>query len=746
MMAGHKHVFATAALGYYDSGWSPFPLPAGQKDPPPDGCTGRGGENYDRVRLEREAATVPGANIGLRMAKDMIGIDVDAYGQKNGWAELAELQRRLGELPDTYISTSRADGASGIRFYRVPEGLKWPGKLGKSIEVLQHAHRYAVVWPSVHPSGKRYRWYFGNWEPQDRPPSPTQIPELPARWVETITGGTADDGGDPKADIRDVETGHVFTAGTACRKTAEALQGYLGRKTAEARHDAMLHTQLDLVRLGERGHRGVRESLLALRDQFVSDVAEDRTGGKEVGEFQRGIDGALQIVYATPTPERERGCRCGPEAAGLILPQEFYDSRPCLKEIQVYAHDLCAGADSVLYATLARYSAMVPPSCRVDTGILTPLSLNLFVAAMGPAGGGKSSSATLSKGVYEAPREMRHEDGLPLGSGEGLIETYFETVWEDDTSKPPKANGAPYQVKVKKKTKSHAFFVSDEGQAMVKLMERNGATLGETIRSLWFAKTAGQNNANAETRRTLDEHTYAAGMLVGFQPSTVQPLLAASEAGTPQRFLFCWVIDPNIPDEPSSPYANTPDPVRVSPKPMRVVQAVKAEIRATHLARTRGLETAPRMDAHDYAAKAKLAALLALMDRRHEVDEEDWRLAGLVYATSSAVRDAMVQYGKSQNARTAEERNRAHADREAMAETARQTARETHSAPLRVARKIARLVHGNGGLRTVGAVNRRLGRDQQDRGLVESAWDVAVGEDWVRVDEASVEPGGSVPS
>jgi hypothetical protein len=40
-------------------------------------------------------------------------------------ATLGEGQKRWGALPPTYRSTSRGDGVSGIRLYRVPPGIKF---------------------------------------------------------------------------------------------------------------------------------------------------------------------------------------------------------------------------------------------------------------------------------------------------------------------------------------------------------------------------------------------------------------------------------------------------------------------------------------------------------------------------------------------------------------------------------------------------------------------------------------------
>lgn len=138
-------------------------------------------------RWEREN---PSANIALRLPNGVIGIDLDLYDDPGKdhpagerLAAWRELEIQLGVLPESPRATSRDDGVSGIRLYRVPAGWKCagilpgvavceghslpdggearPGDLVSPGEVIQHHHRYMVAPPSVHPSGRRYRWLGG---------------------------------------------------------------------------------------------------------------------------------------------------------------------------------------------------------------------------------------------------------------------------------------------------------------------------------------------------------------------------------------------------------------------------------------------------------------------------------------------------------------------------------------------------------------------------------------------------------
>ena len=87
----------------------------------------------------------------------VIGIDTDHYGAKRGGDTLAEGENCWGLLPPTYTSTSRDDGISKIRLYRIPKGVKLAGvitfpELGLGdVEIIQPHHRYLVCWPSIHP-------------------------------------------------------------------------------------------------------------------------------------------------------------------------------------------------------------------------------------------------------------------------------------------------------------------------------------------------------------------------------------------------------------------------------------------------------------------------------------------------------------------------------------------------------------------------------------------------------------------
>jgi hypothetical protein len=149
--------FRDYAEKYYAAGWIPLRLDPREKEPPPNKTTGRHPiPSWDIIKSWIK--TAKDHNIGVRMPDGMVGIDVDAY-KEGGRERLAELQRDLGPLPVTWVSSARSDDVSGIRYFRIPPGLHLPGNFGTGIDVIQFRHRYSVVAPSIHPNGERYKWY-----------------------------------------------------------------------------------------------------------------------------------------------------------------------------------------------------------------------------------------------------------------------------------------------------------------------------------------------------------------------------------------------------------------------------------------------------------------------------------------------------------------------------------------------------------------------------------------------------------
>ncbi|MDX1886528.1 bifunctional DNA primase/polymerase [Mycolicibacterium sp. 120270] len=318
--------FGAAAPIYRERGWeSPFPLPKGEKFPPPKGTTGREGKTPNPQQITAWRRKNPHGNTGLRLPDGVIGIDVDAYGDKTGGRALREAEKRWGPLPPTVISSSRDDCVSGIRLYRIPQSIDLPGDiklmlddgtLVGDIEIIQWFHRYVVAWPSIHPSGHRYQWLDSDWNPLTRPRHVDDLPDLPKAWLAGLsaipskapkahTAGSAEStaSGQTASTARhsaefDAAVAEALTEGTMSPTVLRRFTKAVNDCAGPGRHDTIRDHVMALLRYGYSREPGVRTALLSLRTVFIDAVSVDRKGGENeaVSEFHRMITGAGRLL------------------------------------------------------------------------------------------------------------------------------------------------------------------------------------------------------------------------------------------------------------------------------------------------------------------------------------------------------------------------------------------------------------------------------------------------------------------
>jgi hypothetical protein len=262
------------AAEYHEAGWHPVELPPRAKALPPTGRTGYGGVNMTVAEI---AAARWAGNIALRMPTDVLGLDVDAY--KGGDRTLKDLVALLGALPKTWISfNGRIDG-SGIRFYRVPPNMVWITALA-GIEIIQWNHRYAVVFPSIHPEGRPYQWVDqAEGVVSDVLPLVEDLPELPWAWVAHLSRAHADD---IEARSEAVDLGGLEAFVTAHTK-ADA-PGYIAtivdhfnehRAKGFSRHDTMQHCLTWALEYVRAGVASARPTLTQLAEVWTPALAGD---------------------------------------------------------------------------------------------------------------------------------------------------------------------------------------------------------------------------------------------------------------------------------------------------------------------------------------------------------------------------------------------------------------------------------------------------------------------------------------
>jgi hypothetical protein len=150
-------------------GWRLFPVEARGKLPLikgwPEAATS------DIAQLETWAHQYPACNWGLATGtgSGVVVIDVDGA---EGRAALADLERQGFTLPVTLtVTTGRTDGGEH-RYYRQPSGVDirndQSGKIGAQVDV-RGTGGFVVCPPSVHASGKQYRFIDPNAPVADLP-------------------------------------------------------------------------------------------------------------------------------------------------------------------------------------------------------------------------------------------------------------------------------------------------------------------------------------------------------------------------------------------------------------------------------------------------------------------------------------------------------------------------------------------------------------------------------------------------
>ena len=295
--------YKTAAFKYLTHGWK-GPIPVGtqphQKTHPPTGYTGTDGAWPTEDQIAEWVQARPHVNIALRLPEHVIGVDVDTYGNKPGADTMIAVTETHGKLPRTWISTSRQGTRSGIRWFRIQHPGPLPGKLVhpddpdiSGVEIIQHTHRYAIVWPSIHPEGGQYRWVNPAGQNSDTIPRPADLPQLPQAWLDHIN--------------QDCSCWAPFNWDrhkTQPNDPVEtAYRKWSGRMTETyGRHDAALGGVMALVAFKDRGWPGAQHYLDQLQTDFYQSLGDTRSQPEAQAEWERMIDGAAKKAPTSQIP------------------------------------------------------------------------------------------------------------------------------------------------------------------------------------------------------------------------------------------------------------------------------------------------------------------------------------------------------------------------------------------------------------------------------------------------------------
>jgi hypothetical protein len=274
---------AEIAEDYRTRGWDAFPLPWHAKQHPPKGITGYEGRFVTRADYREWANRWN--NIGIVMPDTVIGIDADLYKDGNSAPT---------GLPPTVRSTNRTD-RSGIYLFTIPESTKLDTKVEGVGEIIQWFHRYAVVWPSVHPEGRTYRWLDDD-DCEVEIPYVEDLPALPEKWLKRLQARPRKHTGkgytgDAEEWLADLPKGRPSAkVRTTLREAKRGLRR--SQVTGASRYDVMVKNVGRLVALGARRQRGVERAYDELFTEYTV-MIEGEPDRDPQNEVNRALEGAV---------------------------------------------------------------------------------------------------------------------------------------------------------------------------------------------------------------------------------------------------------------------------------------------------------------------------------------------------------------------------------------------------------------------------------------------------------------------
>ncbi|MCO4276716.1 bifunctional DNA primase/polymerase [Pseudarthrobacter sp. HLT3-5] len=586
---------ALAALGYWV-----FPLWPNGKTPllsKKNGAEGYKDATTDPGQIRRWWNDYPNANVGI--AAGLSGLlcpDLDVKNGEDGPGEYAKLVAGL-DLPDPVVVTTASGGFH--YYYRGHAGSTAGIRPGVDVR----SDGGYVVAPGSVVNGKRYEGDLPRVE--DLPEAPEALRVLLIREKgHGVTGSVIG-----RASVGEILT-KPPTEGSRNQELAKLCGHYAPRFDSDEK-DFYLATINTLVK--DWG----------LPVEEVEKTAESIWHRERVNraEVLPAIAGnSLQAIFAGT--------------------EDFWNARPSLQLIRQAA----IGRQVTPWPTLGAAAVMVLARISPDV-VLPPIvggvaSLNSFVALVGPSGAGKGASEAVARDLLGLePGELTT---LPIGSGEGISKAF--------ATKDAKTG-------IQTQHETRVLFTASEVDTLTAINARGGSTTSATLRKMWSGEQLGAQNADNTRAVILDPHSYRACFITGVQPGRAEGLLNDADGGTPQRFLWFPVLDPTLTDEEWTSTQWTgeilsigkPWDVHFGQTEIPLPESVIAGIKKRRADEVRGKVAV--MGGHAQLTRLKFAVALAIMDGREHVDEEDWRLAGVVLEVSNRTR-AWMQEQLAESQRT----------------------------------------------------------------------------------------------
>jgi hypothetical protein len=459
-------------------------------------------------------------------------------------------------------------------------------------------------------------------------------------------------------DVKAPEAGWAYGENT-CPYVAKMVDGW-SDDTPKARHPWLIAQATRLAAAERAGCITEADSVFGeelLANRFLVLL---RTGDKrephpnEVNEALAW--GVARVEAKTDEQVRaELGNHTHHDPATTLDVDPFWDARPELAHIRDFARARRASPWTSLGVVLARVITAIPPDWQLPPLIGTYMSLNLFVALVGPSGDGKDAALGAAADAVNVGNVIERTPG----SGEGIAHCFAARI---------KGELVQHTTSV--------LFVVGELDTLTQLAQRQGSTLGPVIRHAYHGGRLGFAYVDRSKNIEVKAHAYRLSLIVGVQPKRARPLLDEADAGTPQRFLWLPARDPDMrrerPPEPSPMHWNNPtwSASKFSDsggrRVIEVCDTAQRAIDGAHVDRNQG--NGHTLDGHALLTREKVAIALALLNGHTHINDEDWNLAGHVMKVSDDTRKAVLDALGEQRAAANQARGRDEAERAVIAE------------------------------------------------------------------------------
>lgn len=221
---------------------------------------------------------------------------------------------------------------------------------------------------------------------------------------------------------------------------------------------------------------------------------------------------------------------------GIVTTNDLWSASPQFKHIAQAADNVGRNRMAMLAAVITRVLVSVDAGIclagAMDGSVGSRAALNLGVALVGSSGQGKSTIYEQSGFLFPTPGVERKPT-----TGQGLIQEYLQ--WNEDEQKNLLIDDP------------RRLFFFDEVDTMSASAADKTSTLMSEVRTMLTGGSTGTANATASRSRFLQARSYNFQMMLNVQPSRSGALLSDRDAGTPQRFVWVTVTDPNTAVHPN---------------------------------------------------------------------------------------------------------------------------------------------------------------------------------------------------